>query len=526
MIVRNGALVMSVNDPQPILAVLPKAKYFRYKGRELVAVKHTLHNAKVLNNLGLKAPSPVLHGDYEFTGLYTPSDTQLKTVDFFTLWNRGYCFNEMRTGKTSSALWAVDYLKKIGEINRVLVICPVSVMEVWVDEAFKTLPHRSLLQVLGTPEKKLRLAKATADIHVINFDGLRAMYHEEYYPNSRRIKRKWHDLEDQYDLIIIDEASAYCNATNWRWKALKQIIKPDTRIWELTGSPLGDGTPTNAFGLITLIQPEKVPASFKLFEETLMRSLGPYKKVPRPGAIETVYDLMQPAIRFKRKESPFPTTIQSHATTMSEQQQKAFDDIKLKMLYEQGDTEVTAQNAAVKLIKLQQVMCGAVKDDEGNVIELNPKKRMEATLELVREANTKTVIFVPFKHSMYMLERYLAHHKIHSVVVNGDVSKSERTRLFSEFKTDDNCQVLIAHPKVTAHGLDFTCADTFIWYAPTFSTEQYTQANARGEGPNKTHAVGIYHIGCHPLEWRIYEVLKGKINMQDQLLDLYQSVLS
>lgn len=524
MLVRNNALLFAVNNPAPVLEALPKAKLIRYKNRDIIAVRHTLDSAKVLNNLGLNAPSPVLY-EYRFTGRYTPTQKQTASVEFFTLNNRGYCFNQMRTGKTSSALWALDYLKNKGEINRVLVISPLQVMEVWVNETFTTLPHRNTIQLLGNGPKRVELARQYADIHIINFDGIRSLYHEEYYPNSKKIKRKWNELEDLFDLIIVDEASAYCNAGNWRWKALKQIIKPNTKVWLLTGTPTNNA-PTDSYGLLKLIQPEKVPHSFTLFEEHLMRPVGPYKKVPRDGAEEYVFGLMQPAIRFLREANDaLPTTTQPIHCVMSKEQEVVFKEIKEQMLYETQDVEITAANAAVKLVKLQQIMCGAVKDVEGNPVELNPKDRLKQVATLVENAQSKTVVFVPYIHSMHMVANYLESLGYTTAIINGRVSKTERDKIISQFKNNVNPHVLIAHPKVAAHGLDLTCADTFIWFAPTFSVEQYEQANARGEGPNKSHAVGIYHIGCHPLEWRIYDAVKLKKVGQDTILDMYNSVL-
>lgn len=527
MLVRNNSLIMAVNNPQAILSVLPQARLLNFRGKELVAVRHTLEATRILTNMGLQAPSPMLHGDYHFTGKYTPTDKQLITADFFvTNRRRAYCFNEMRTGKTSAALWAIDYLKKIGEVKRVLVICPIQVMDVWAGEQFTTLPHRSLIQIVGSADRRRRLADEPADIHVIGFDGYRSLYHEEYYPNTRKIKRRWHDLEGKFDLIVVDEASAYCNAQNWRWKALNYVVQKDKpNLWLLTGTPTPNA-PTDSFGLIKLMHPNRIPASFKLYEETLMYPIGPYKKAPRDGAYDIVFQYMRPAVRFKREESHLPTTTQNIPCSMSAEQQKVFDDMKSKMMHEAEEVEITAANAAVKLIKLQQVMCGVVKDDDDNPYELNPKSRLQAVEELVREANAKTVVFVPFIHAMHQVQNYLNSKKITSEIINGTISKSERDKIIYRFKNSIEPQVLIAHPKVIAHGVDLTCADTFVWYAPTFSTEQYEQANARGEGPKKSKAVGIYHIGCHPVEWRIYDVLKGKMNMQSKLLDLYNVVLS
>jgi SNF2 family DNA or RNA helicase len=235
---------------------------------------------------------------------------------------------------------------------------------------------------------------------------------------------------------------------------------------------------------------------------------------------------MQPAVRFKREECLLGTTISDHHTEMTDAQTRVFNDLKNKMYHEDRETEITAVNAAVKLIKLQQVMCGVVKDDEGNPVELAPTKRLNDMLDLIKHADAKSVVFVPFKASMYMIQNFLASKGISSAVINGDVGKTERERIIYEFTNSVEPHVLIAHPKVAAHGLDLTVADVFIWFAPTFSTLQYEQANARGEGPKKTRPIGIYHMGCHPVEWAIYEVLKGKVSMQSKMLDLYDSVFN
>lgn len=524
MLVKNNALVMRVNDPAPILDALPQAKLVMFGTNELVVVKHTLDVARVLNNLGLNAPSPILHGHYDFPGRYTPMEKQLLTASFLTLNSRAYCFNQMRTGKTAAALWASEFLVKEGKIKRILIVSPVDVMPVWESEGFSTVTHRDFTRLVGSADKRIKLANEPTTYSVINFDGLRSLYHEEYYGNTKRVKKRWHDLEGMYDLIIVDEAEAYCNATNWRWKALNCLVKPETWLWMLTGTPTPNA-PTDAYGLVKLMHPHKVPASFKLFEEQMMRPVGPYKKVPREGAVEAVQALMQPAIRFMRDEcADLPTTTSNRQCDMTAEQKRVFDDLKAKMRHEDEETEITAVNAAVKLVKLQQVMCGVVKDDDGNAVELNPKHRLEAVEHLVRGGEAKAVIFVPFKASMYMISNYLASKGITNEVINGDISKTKRIEIVGRFRNSIDPHVLIAHPKVAAHGQDFTVADTFIWYGPTFSSGQYEQACARGEGAKKTRPVGIYHIGCHPVEWKIYEATAAKMHGQSGLLDMYHSV--
>jgi hypothetical protein len=76
----------------------------------------------------IKIPSPI-ERDYQWPGMLKPFDHQRDTARFLTLHRRAFCFNEAGTGKTSAAIWAADYLLNLGLIKRVLVICPLSIMQ-------------------------------------------------------------------------------------------------------------------------------------------------------------------------------------------------------------------------------------------------------------------------------------------------------------------------------------------------------------------------------------------------------------
>ena len=125
-IIDNKALLLKVRDPNRITTVIPKSKVLE-DGR--VLVKWGLEEAQVLKNLRLKdVPSPI-RANYKWPGLYKPFDHQRKTAEFLTLHRRAFCFNEQGTGKTGSVIWAADYLMELGLIKRVLVLCPLSIMQ-------------------------------------------------------------------------------------------------------------------------------------------------------------------------------------------------------------------------------------------------------------------------------------------------------------------------------------------------------------------------------------------------------------
>ena len=73
-------IVLNVRDPQHIQTMLPAAKTFEYKGRELLAVPHDLHSTRVLQGIGIAAPSPIKY-HYKWSGQNTPFHAQLETAE-------------------------------------------------------------------------------------------------------------------------------------------------------------------------------------------------------------------------------------------------------------------------------------------------------------------------------------------------------------------------------------------------------------------------------------------------------------
>lgn len=97
----------------------------------------------------------VVKQKYTFTGKYKPFAHQRKTALFFTQHKKSFCFNEQGTGKTASAIWASDFLMQQGKVNRVLVICPLSIMDsAWRNDLFDFAPHRTVAVAHGESKKE------------------------------------------------------------------------------------------------------------------------------------------------------------------------------------------------------------------------------------------------------------------------------------------------------------------------------------------------------------------------------------
>ena len=499
-VVQNHLILRADNVGQ-LRAVFPLLKEAMINGGHYVAIPHTLESAKILNNLGMQAPSPI-RTQYDWPGRYTPRWYQVDTAEFFTLNMRCYCLSAMRTGKTLSALWAADYLRMAGKVKRTLIVAPLSTLwDVWQTNIFESFPLRTFAVLHGGRKKRLALLAQPYDFYIVNHHGVRLLEH----------------------LVIIDEVATMRNSrAKTLWKPLNTVLNRQgiaRAAWGLTGSPTPTG-PTDAFGQSKLITPEKLKGHFTAWKQETMLQVSQFKWVPKQDSAQSVARILSPSIRFERTvcTDMEPYYIERRAQ-LSEEQHKAYRQIVNQAATDIRGSMVTAVNAANLLSKIIQISAGVAYAADGSIARLDFGPRLSVLEELIEENNEKVLVFVPFTGVLEALATELR--KRWSVaVVNGDVSPAKRTQVFREFRSLKNPWILLCHPDCMAHGLDLTTASLSIWYAPYLKSEKYQQANARTDGSRQTAKIDIAWIYATSEEKRAYAVLEGNGRYQDIVLEL------
>jgi len=446
---------------------------------------------------------------------FTPFEHQKTTSEFLVNNRKAFCFNEQGTGKTASVIWAVDYLMQLELVKRVLVICPLSIMKsAWQQDLFKFAIHRTVSVAYGAAKKRKEIVNAGSEFVIINFDGVGIVKKEL--------------MDGGFDLIVVDEASAYKNNKTERWKDLRDLMKVIKGLWMLTGTPAAQ-SPVDAYGLARLVNPNAVPLYVSHFKDQVMYKVSDFRWVPRPEAKTIVHKALQPAIRFEKKDCldlP-PVTFVDRDAPLTPQQLVYYKKLKQEMLIEADGEEISAVNAAVKINKLLQISGGAVYTDNREVVEFDVSSRLKVVHEVVDETSNKVLVFVPFTHTIELLEKYLTKHGITNEIINGSVSVNRRTDIVTHFQNNEQPKVLIIQPQAASHGLTLTAADTIIWYAPCTSVETYLQANARIDRPGQVNAMTIVHLSGSQVERRMYSLLRGNVANHAEIIDLYkQEIIS
>lgn len=516
-IIDNRALLLKTRNPHKY-AIIPKHKVVsENNGTYELLVHWGLEETQVLRNLGVKnVPSPIVRR-YNWPGKYKPMAHQMQTAEFLTLHRRAFVFSEPGTGKTLSALWAADYLMNIKHVRRVLILCPLSIMHsAWLGDLSNSVIHRSAVVAHhAQSSRRIEMVQEDYEFVIANYDGLNLIANEIIN-------------DGRFDLVIVDEANAYKTPTTNRWKALKAILKPETRLWMMTGTPASQ-SPVDAYGLAKLVNPGGVPNFYTAWRDKVMLKATMFKWVPKPEAKALVLEALQPAIRFTKEQCldlP-PVMTMTRTVALTPQQIKYYNALKDQLMVQAAGETITAVNAAAGVSKLLQISCGAVYTDDKDVVEFDATPRLNELNAILGETERKVLVFALFRSSIDTIHTHLTKHNISAECIHGGVSPTKRADIIRRFQHEPSPRVLVMQPQATAHGITLTAADTVVFFGPLMSVEQYIQCIARADRKGQSAAkVSVYHIESSPIEKKMFSALVSKVDDNFLLTDMFKTAIS
>ena len=325
--------------------------------------------------------------------------------------------------------------------------------------------------------------------------------------------------------FLVHNCNAYKNPSTNRWKALASIIRPDTYLWLMTGTPAAQ-SPVDAYGLARLVNPMGVPKFQTAWRDKVMNKISMFKWAPKLGAKDTVFAALQPAIRFTKEQCldlP-PVVTVTREVAMTAQQTKYYKLLKEQLLVQTAGETITAINAGVAVSKLLQISCGAALTDNKEVVEFDCAPRLNVLLELLEETDRKIIIFAMFRSSIATITAFLDKQGIPNAQIHGDVAVGKRHVIINDFQTTDAIRVLVMQPQATAHGITLTAADTVVFYGPLMSVELYVQCIARADRKGQTATkVTVVHIESSPIERKMFRAMNAKVDAHALMVGMFES---
>ena len=476
-----------------------------------IVIPHGMRETLLSRHAGFKVPNPMeLYYDFPHPPEEPPFKIQKVTCNLLSENPRAYVLNDMGTGKTRTVYWTWDYLNKTDCAGRLLVVCKLSnLRDPWADEAFKIIPGRKVNLLHGSRKVRLQLLEDPADVYVVNHDGLKVIYKE-------LLARK------DITVLCIDELNAYRNNSD-RTRLMKRFASNFSTVWGLTGNPRPNA-PTDIHHQVKIVTPSRGVKSFRAAEELLMTRVSQYVLKPKPGANDIAFDWMQPAVRFSLDdvtELPDAITRPIHVD-LSKQQENIYDTVKKDLVAQIRDKKITALNAGAAMGKLLQISGGWVYTHAPDYVRLDASPRVGALIDLIEASSRKVIVCVPYRHMLEGIDGIFRRIKVDFdwCVVHGDTK--DRDELFNLFQHTDKYHAMLAHPGCISHGLNFTSADTVIWYIPITSYDTYEQTEARIRRSGQKHKQQFLQMRATPIEERLYTLLRQKETGQDKLLALFE----
>lgn len=430
-------------------------------------------------------------------------------------------FLDCGLGKTVTTLTALlDLLFDEFRVHKVLVICPIRVGAVWLEEA-ESWEHLGLLKlsrVMGTEKERKKALQEQADIYLINRENVEWLVEKSGVPFD-------------FDFIVIDELSSFKNAQSKRFRALMKVRPLVKRITGLTATPSTNGLMDLFAEFKCLDMGERLGKFIGRFRTAYFRPSkfnGPivYSYEPLPGAEKQIYDKISDiTISMKAVDHlkmPDLVTV-NRVVQLSKEEKEKYGALKKELVLSLPEGDVTAANAAALSGKLMQMAGGAVyaDDDETGFIQIHDGK-LQMLEELLDSLYGQQVLVIYwFKHELTRIEERLAMMKKDYAKIDSDAA----IRKWNEGKIE----VGLLNPQSAGHGLNLQkggCSN-MIWFSTPYSLELVQQTIDRlyRQG-QKAATVVIQHIITEgTIDEKVMKALASKDMTQSALIDAVKADL-
>ena len=425
---------------------------------------------------------------------------------------------DMGTGKSRIAVDLITNAstKKTdaGEPFRVLVICPKSVIGVWPRELglHAGLPWTTCAPLKGTVAKRTEEAKVAYDSPnervaiIVNYEAARAAAFQT-----------WSTKVD-WDYVIFDESHRIKDGQSKTSRYCSKLTRKSDRRLMLTGTPLPNG-PLDIFGQYRTLDPDIFGRSFTAFRAryALMGGYGGYEVLGYQN--EDEFNKKLYSIAFRVSSDDVLDLPGEHDVTrtcvLEPKAQKIYDALEDEMIAQINDGVVTAANALVKLLRLQQVTGGALHDDDKNLTYVSTAKaELLADIATDLPADEPIVVFCQFVHDLDVVKGVAEKLKRSYGEVSG-----RRNDMGADAKMPAGIDIMAVQVASGSEGIDLTRSHVAIFYSLGFSLAQYLQARRRLSRPGQTRKVLFLHLEAEKtIDGAIYAALDDKQEVVDYVL--------
>lgn len=441
---------------------------------------------------------------------------QFKTVPYkhqVDAWNMGFdrdyfaYFMEMGTGKSKVAIddFCVNWTME--KIDAVLIFANNGSYRNWAETQIPTHCPDNILKesyvgvwkedsgsVINDP--KLDPQRKSLLIFVMNIEAL--SYKKGFEAAMEFVKNR-------KVMAIFDESTTLKHMESSRTKAAIKIAKFCKIRRILTGDPITN-SPLDLYSQCMVLSPNALGfASYYAFRNyfaiMIQISAGQrsFKKVTGYQNLDKLTErLKRFSFRVKKEDCldlP-PKVYQKVYVELTDEQRQAYDNLREECIHELKNSVVTTPLVITKMVKLHQIVCGHLVDDEGQLHVLK-SNRISALLDLIEETNNKVIIWANYRYSIQSIYEELIKGYGTDLVKTfyGDTSGDDRVEASRSFQ-DGKARFMIANQMTGGFGNTWTAAQTVVYFSNNYQLELRRQSEDRAHRIGQLNSVNYVDLVC------------------------------
>lgn len=419
-------------------------------------------------------------------------------------------FMDMGTGKSKVV---IDYINNIEEKKLIVILCPKTVATVWTREFGKhSIDNFKIFNLTGITKSAKESMIKTIDFAKQISKAVIILNYESAY---REPFKSW-SYKQAIDLIILDE-SHKVKAPNGKASKFcaKLAQKHSRKTILLTGTPLPH-SPQDIYAQFRAMNPEIFGTSVTRFRNKYSNQWGQYQS-QRTWFTEGEYTEKINNNSYQVKASDaldLPEAIHENIDIiMPSKAKKLYKELEEEFIIWLDDgVEITAANALVKLLRLQQLTGGFIKSED-TLYKVHSEK-IDAAVGIIESLKEPVVIFTKFRPELDGLKAEFEKKNYRVKELSGRCNE-----LGAGATYPDECDILLVQIQAGGVGIDLTAARICIYYSIGFNRGDYEQSLARVHRPGQEKKVIYYHLEVpKSIDTYIRKNLKAKGDMVKNIL--------
>jgi SNF2 family DNA or RNA helicase len=394
---------------------------------------------------------------------------------------------DMGTGKSKVAIDLITALK----CRRVLITCPVSVMDVWPEE-FSV--HGAAAGVLVCSRKhsvESRQKYAMAWLRDRGQEGVIVINHEAVWRQPFRdfVLKEW------FDMIIVDESHRAKSPGGKLSRFLGGIPKnkPETFRLALTGTPCPHSI-DDMFAQARFIDPSVWGCNHQIYKSQyiITGGFGGYQTLGFKNTEDWNDKFHNLAIQVKSDDVlDLPEVVHTNRYCELDGAEKSvYEDMKTNFIAEVKGGTITASNALVKLLRLAQIVQGSVRNTMGTDTEVGTSK-MGLLFDVLEDIREPAVVFCRFKCDLRIVREVCAKYGRPSFELSGESKQLEE---WKQSCRDGMPAVIAVQIQAGGVGISMVQARYCIYLSKDFNLGSYEQSLARVHRPGQQEHVTYIHL--------------------------------